>query len=351
MDGLTGRQRRELIGSFYKAHWSKGKSFTYKHFQQMGISKTTLYRVMEKLDKGESLTREAGSGRKAKKMTPEDISKLKRYMKESIGASQRKAARKFGVSLSYINKILSTKTKLRYRHRKRVPAATEDQKIKQKTRCGKLRRSVMKPTGKTQIIMDDESYFPMKSHSQPGNAGFYTDDASGAGDGVRFATVAKFTPKVMVWVAFSEHGLSKPFIMESGAMNAYIYRTQCLPRLKEFVDANYRGKKVIFWPDLAPAHYQKDVIATLDEMKIPVVAKEDNPPAAPQIRPIERLWALLKSRVYAGGYEAETKKQLTKRIRRQMAGITADTCQKLWRRTWTKIRFAADKGNTGLREL
>ena len=44
-------------------------------------------------------------------------------------------------------------------------------------------------------------------------------------------------------------------------MNAYIYRTQCLPRLKKFIDANYRGKKVIFWPDLAPAHYQKDVLA------------------------------------------------------------------------------------------
>ena len=51
----------------YKEHWFKEKSFTYKHFQKMGISKTTLYRVMEKLDKGDSISRKPGSGRKAKK--------------------------------------------------------------------------------------------------------------------------------------------------------------------------------------------------------------------------------------------------------------------------------------------
>ena len=38
----------------------------------------------------------------------------------------------------------------------------------------------------------------------------------------------KFTSKIMVWVAFSELGLDKPFIMESGSMDAYTYRTQCL---------------------------------------------------------------------------------------------------------------------------
>ena len=90
---------------------------------------------------------------------------------------------------------------------------------------------------------------------------------------------------------------------------------------------------------------------TLEELRIPVVAKEDNPPATPQIRPIERLWALLKSRVYAGGFEAETKKQLITRIRSQMARITAKSCQNLWNHARTKIRFVADRGNAGLREL
>ena len=227
---------------------------------------------MERLDKGEPLRRKFGSGRKATKMTSKEITNLKRYMKEHIGASQRKAARKFGVSLGYINKLLKSKTELRYRHRTRVPAATEEPKRKQKARCSKLRRGEMKPSGTTQIIMDDESYFLMKGHSQPGNNGFYTDDVSGAGDGVRYANVDKFAPKVMVWVAFSEHGLSKPFIMEGGSMDAYTYRSQCLPRLKDFIDANYQGKQVIFWPDLAPAHYQKDVLKTPEELSMPVWA-------------------------------------------------------------------------------
>ena len=55
--------------------------------------------------------------------------------------------------------------------------------------------------------------------------------------------------------------------------------------------------------------------------------------------------------MYAGGFEAETKKQLITRIRSQMARITVKSCQNLWSRVRTKIRFLADRGNAGLREL
>ena len=318
---------------------------------KLGISKSTAYRVVKKMDKGELLTRKSGSGRKADKMTPSKVLALKRYLMEHLGASQRKAALKFGVSLAYVNKIVRAKTKLRYKRRKRVPGATEEQKKKQKARCSRLRRKQMKADDATQIIMDDESYFPFKGNNQPGNRGFYSDDINGAGDGVRCATVDKFTPKVMVWVAFSEHAVSQPFFLQCGSMDAHIYRTNCLPKLQDFIKDNYRGKKVIFWPDLAPAHYQRDVLETLTAMKIPFVAKEDNPPASPQLRPIERLWALLKSRVYAGGFEAQTKKQLIARIRRELAKITAQNCQNLWRSIRTNIRKVADGGHAALLEL
>lgn len=108
---------------------------------------------------------------------------------------------------------------------------------------------------------------------------------------------------------------------------------------------------MIFWPDLAPAHYQKDVLKTLSEMKISFVKKGDNPPATPQLRPIEHLWTLLKSRVYAGGFEAQTKGQLIARIRRELSKITTGTCQSLWRGVRAKIRKVADGGHAALLEL
>ena len=351
MEGVSEVDRRKIIGSFYQKHWSMGKSYTYKYFSKLGISKATIYRVMEKMDKGESLARKAGSGRKAEKMTSRKVRVMKRYMKENLGASQRKAALKFGVSLAYVNKIVRTKTKLSYRRRKRVPGATEEQKKKQKQRCSRLIRNEMKAKNKAQIIMDDESYFFFKGNNQPGNRGFYSDDIGGTGDGVRYASADKFTPKVMVWVAFSEHAISQPFFLQRGAMDSDTYRTKCLPKLQKFVQDNYRGQKVIFWPDLASAHYQKDVLKTLADMKIPVVAKADNPPATPQIRPIERLWALLKARLYAGGFEAQTKDQLIARIRRELAKVTAQTCQNLWRNIRKNIWKVADGGHAALLTL
>lgn len=101
----------------------------------------------------------------------------------------------------------------------------------------------MKASNGAQIIMDDESYFSFKGNNHPGNRGFYSEDVNGAGDGVRYATVNKFPPKVMMWVAFSEHAISEPFFLQCGSMDAHTYRTKCLPKLQTFIQANYRGKK------------------------------------------------------------------------------------------------------------
>ena len=161
-------------------------------------------------------------------------------------------------------------------------------------------------------------------------------------------TVDKFTSKVTVWVAFSEHAISQPFFLQRGAMDAGTYRTKCPPKLQEFVQDNYRGQKVIFWPDLAPAHYQKDVLKTLADMKIPVVSKADNRRATSQIRPIERLWALLKALVHARGFEAQTKDQLIAGIRRELTKVTAQTRQSVWRSVRTNIRTVADGGHAAL---
>ena len=81
--------------------------------------------------KGESLRRKPGSGRKAKKMSPDKVRALERCIKKNLGASQRKTALKFGVSLTNINKAIHCMTGLPYMRRKHVLAATEEQKKKQ----------------------------------------------------------------------------------------------------------------------------------------------------------------------------------------------------------------------------
>ena len=332
-------------------NWSKGKAFTYKHFKNMQVPKSTLYRIMRQCDEGVPLSRKSGSGRPAKKMPPVKCQRLQADMKEKIGASQPRAARKYNISQQYVSWILKGKTSLRYRKRQTVPDVTEKQKKRQKTACTILRKSAMKPSGKTVIIMDDETYFSFKNNSCVTNKGFYTSDKKQTPSEVRFAKKGKFPKKMMLWLAISSEGMSDPVFVEGNAMNGDFYEKNCVPLVKKFIATHHRGKEVIFWPDLATAHYKTSVTQKLKELKIPTVARAHNPPAAPQIRPIERLWSHLKQAVYEGDWEAETAGALKRRIRAKLKKLDLNMVQNLMRGVKTKVRRVSDGGHETLLRL
>ena len=48
---------------------------------------------------------------------------------------------------------------------------------------------------------------------------------------------------------------------------------------------------------MASCHYRKDVVDILKERKIRFVDRESNAPNVPQVRPIERFWALCKAKL------------------------------------------------------
>ena len=61
-----------------------------------------------------------------------------------------------------------------------------------------------------QLIMDDEKYFLLQDQSAPTNRGFYTSDKRTTGPQVKFKRTQKFEPKILVWIAVLEKGISKP---------------------------------------------------------------------------------------------------------------------------------------------
>ena len=98
-------------------------------------------------------------------------------------------------------------------------------------------------------------------------------------------------------------------------MDGETYRQHCiLARLHPFVAAHHSDGRYVFWPDLTSAHYAKATTALLDHLDIPFVPEELNPPNVPELRPIENFWSLLKSAVYAGGWEASGEDQLRRKI-------------------------------------
>ena len=83
-------------------------------------------------------------------------------------------------------------------------------------------------------------------------------------------------------------GLKSTIFYTTGTINAEIYRSECLQK-RLLPLYNKHSTPPLFWPDLASAHYAK---TTLNCGLL--VEKNINPPNCPQLRPIERYWAIVK---------------------------------------------------------
>ena len=118
---------------------------------------------------GKRIERSHGSGRKPKIMDKKGINALSKAFDHSCSISQRQAARKFKCSQQYISKTLKKKTAIIYKKKTKIPARSETQKAKIKTRINRMVRDLSKLD-----VLDDESYFNKSNNNNISDAGFYT---------------------------------------------------------------------------------------------------------------------------------------------------------------------------------
>lgn len=303
---------RERVYNYYLKHRNEGKRATVEHFKGEKMHERTIYRIIQRAENDSGHERVEGSGRIAKIMIPKNIKRLKSMFNHKDGISQRQAARKFGCDQSYICKTLKEKTTIRKRKKIKIPKRNEDQKAKAKRLCGRLYRKTVSKS----IILDDESYFTLGHSTINGNANFYSSDVSQTPASVKFQPTAKFEPKLLVWICFSEKGMSKPLFRPSGlATNQDIYLNECVKKkIIPFIETNHSDGNYLFWPDLATCHYAKTVTDYLKAKNIKFVEKKDNPPNLPECRPIEDFWSFLKGKVYEKNWQAKDLDQLRRRI-------------------------------------
>lgn len=327
--------RRNRVYEFYNEHKLKGKYFTFQHFQAENIPKSTIYKIIKRADDNSGHQRIIGSGRVAKILTKKRLNELKSMIDHKSGISQRQIARKFGCSQQHISETLKRKTTIKYRKKKKIPARTEFQKNEAKKRCGRLYLKFLNSI----CVMDDESYFTLSNSNVNSNAGFYSSNVASTSVNVKYWTKTKFEKKLLVYIAFSEKGISKPFFLPSGlAVNQKVYKEDCLqkiliPFLKEYhSDNNY-----LFWPDLASAHYAKSVVEFYEEQKVNFVEKQDNPANLPECRPIEDFWGILKGLVYKRNWSAENINQLKQRIVYCLKNVDINLIQNLARSVTSRL--------------
>lgn len=203
-----------------------------------------------------------------------------------------------------------------------------------------------RPTNGVKIVMDGESYFPLSGHNLPGNDGYYCSDRSKTNKEVKYRSKEKFPPKIMVWIAISECGYSVPYFgVRFGTMDSKTYAKECVrKRLVPFIRKCHSDGNYHFWPDGATAHYGRPVIETYNEFNISYVKRDENPPNIPQLRPIEKFWAHLKTKVYSNDYKAKNLAQLKSRIKLKLKEFCPNYFFNLMRDSKSMVRKAADYG-------
>jgi hypothetical protein len=315
------------VYAFCDKHINKGKKFIVDQFKQENVPKTSIYRYICRWEKGISPNRKSGSGRKAAVMNKANIRRLEQQVNNKSGKSTRMLAKKFKCSQSYIVKTLKNKCQMQYRRKIQVPDRSEKQQQQLRPRC---RRLMEKFRGK-QFILDDESYFTFKHSNKNANVGFYTTDYSTAPEDVKCKKKSKFERKILVWVAISPAGISQPFFQPSRmAINQEVYLNDCIKkRLIPFIKKYHSDDNYVFWPDLASSHYAKSVVSYLTGENITFVDKQDNPPCAPELRPIEQFWSILKGLVYQNGWEAKNEENLKNRIKYCLTKMDLDLVQRM----------------------
>jgi hypothetical protein len=126
-------------------------------------------------------------------MTPKNVQKLKRQSNHKDGKFQRKAAREFGVSQSYICKLLK-KCSIDCKKKQTISDRNEEQAAAAKNKC----RTLTEKYRNREWILDDESYFTISRTCINGNNFFYCSDVSGTPSNVKFARKAKYENKLLV---------------------------------------------------------------------------------------------------------------------------------------------------------
>ena len=201
--------------------------------------------------------------------------------------------------------------------RKNAPKYTnEEQQRRAQLHSLKVYR-LLKPD--VQLVMDDEKYFSLTGDINS-NRSYYTTGPSATPYNVKFKSRTKFEPKIMVWMAISQKGMSRVYVHRSkSAVGTETYLNECIrKRLVPFINKFHSNDSILFCPDLASAHYPQEVQTYLSDHGISYDQRRKNLPNVLQARPIEKIWSLLEQTIYANNWQAQNLDQLARRISKKV---------------------------------
>jgi transposase len=143
---------RGRIGSFYLKNKQMKKNEIVRHFVLEGIASKTVYRSINRINNGISLIRKPGSGSN-RKISDKIKEKIIEQNVNEVGQSYRSIGRKHKIHHQSAKRILDEAEVIR-KKRKKAPKSNENQKIRQKKCLQKFRRTLLKPSNHSEVVMD-----------------------------------------------------------------------------------------------------------------------------------------------------------------------------------------------------
>lgn len=300
MKTTTNQLKRKQIIEYFLQHHSD-RIATRNHFLEQKFGIRFINRALEQYGKTGSVEYKQSSGRIPTVCTDRNAAKLKRRLVKNPSLPTRAAGRELNISQSSIC-ALKRKLGAVTRTKAAAPLYKKDQVERVKRGCKKLYKQLVDSGGGKFILMDDETYVPCDSTQIPGKQFWTSVPGVEVPAEFKVKRKEKFPAKFLVWQCISQDGVISEPVITKQTLNGERYLKDIIrgPFLKFYNSQRNKGD-LLFWPDLAPSHYQRDVVAFLKQKKIAFVPKLDNPPNIPQCRPIEKFWALCKAEYYRRG--------------------------------------------------
>lgn len=255
---------------------------------------------------------------------------------------RKKRARDLGTTEGIVRNTLRKEGYKAY-HVIKAPRRNDKQCRTVKSRLRKLYDEILtKRTGC--ILMDDETYQYADTGQTKGLEHYYAKKRLGVADNHKFKYLDKFPEKYLIWQAICSCGMKTDTFVTKGTINADIYLKECLKkRVLPFI-RKHRAP-IIFWPDLASAHYAKKVLDWYESEGVSFISKDFNPPNCPEIRPIELYWAIIKKKLLANKKTIKSLQGMKREWTRSSAMVTKEDVRRLMGGIKSKVRFLVRGGD------
>jgi predicted transcriptional regulator len=297
-------------------------------------TRRTVQRTLKKIKQGESIDRKRREGQPTRKSNVKLQRKVCKLFEKNPSISSRDVAKKVKTSQSNVQKIKNDCCIKTYKKQK-APKRTAEQYNRAVRRSRLLYALLVQK--KCCLIIDDETYVKADFKSLPGNQYYSARDISNLDESKKVIAVEKFAKKYLVWQAICQCGSrSSPFIT-TGTINTDIYISECLKkRLLPFMKKH--TSSTLFWPDLASCHYSTRTLEWYKANSVEVVPKESNPPNCPELRPIEKYWANIKSKLRKTCQPATSLPDFQRKWIKCTKLVTDDSVQRSMNHIKSKVR-------------